>query len=139
MSTQTTFGWDVAAPEAAGSTQAVCRAGAATCPGQRQDPRAVLTSTARQDRQQHACEPPDVAPPIPCLEGDPDLWFAESPQALETAKLSCRRCPVRQACLAQALARAEPWGVWGGEILEDGKIIPYKRARGRPRKHTQSA
>jgi WhiB family redox-sensing transcriptional regulator len=32
------------------------------------------------------------------------------------------------------MARAEPWGVWGGELLADGVIVPRKRARGRPRK-----
>jgi WhiB family redox-sensing transcriptional regulator len=30
--------------------------------------------------------------------------------------------------------RAEPWGVWGGEIFERGAVVPRKRPRGRPRK-----
>ena len=38
------------------------------------------------------------------------------------------------ACLAGALGREEPWGVWGGEIFERGAVIPRKRPRGRPRK-----
>ena len=39
------------------------------------------------------------------------------------------------ACLAGALDRGEPWGVWGGEIFERGVVIPRKRPRGRPRKN----
>ena len=46
-----------------------------------------------------------------------------------------RRLPARLACLAGALERREPWGVWGGEIFERGTIIARKRPRGRPRKH----
>ena len=75
---------------------------------------------------------PDVA--LPCRSGDADLWFAESPAELERAKAQCADCPVREACLAGALARREPWGVWGGEIFERGVVIPRKRPRGRPRK-----
>lgn len=71
---------------------------------------------------------------LPCRNGDADLWFAESPAELERAKSLCADCPVRDACLAGALAREEPWGVWGGEILERGRVIPRKRPRGRPRK-----
>ena len=34
-----------------------------------------------------------------------------------------------------ALERREPWGVWGGELFDAGRVIPRKRPRGRPRKH----
>ena len=71
---------------------------------------------------------------IPCRDGDPDLWFAEDPAALERAKTLCGGCPIRRACLAAALDRAEPWGVWGGEILQSGMVLARKRPRGRPRK-----
>ncbi|HEY9392730.1 MAG TPA: WhiB family transcriptional regulator, partial [Nocardioides sp.] len=33
-----------------------------------------------------------------------------------------------------ALARSEPWGVWGGEIVERGQVVTHKRGRGRPRR-----
>lgn len=76
---------------------------------------------------------------IPCRDNDPDLWFSEWPEPLEVAKAHCRRCPMRAACLAGALARAEPWGVWGGEIFKDGVVVPVKRGRGRPPKRTVAA
>ena len=70
---------------------------------------------------------------LPCTE-DPELFFAESPQDVETAKAMCRDCRARIACLTGALERREPWGVWGGELLMRGAIVPRKRPRGRPRK-----
>jgi len=70
---------------------------------------------------------------LPCTE-DPELFFAESPQDVEQAKAMCRGCRARVACLAGALERREPWGVWGGELLMDGAIVARKRPRGRPRK-----
>ncbi|WP_304443157.1 WhiB family transcriptional regulator [Mycobacterium sp. E740] len=73
---------------------------------------------------------------VPCHEADPDLWFAEDPVELERAKALCADCPIRLECLASALERQEPCGVWGGEILERGTIIARKRPRGRPRKNT---
>ncbi|MBA3488863.1 MAG: WhiB family transcriptional regulator [Longispora sp.] len=72
---------------------------------------------------------------LPCRRIDnPDLWFADSPAELETAKNLCGTCPLRMECLAGALERQEPWGVWGGEIFERGTVVPRKRPRGRPRK-----
>jgi WhiB family transcriptional regulator, redox-sensing transcriptional regulator len=70
---------------------------------------------------------------LPCTE-DPELFFAESPQDVEQAKAMCRGCRARLTCLAGALERREPWGVWGGELLMSGAIVPHKRPRGRPRK-----
>jgi WhiB family transcriptional regulator, redox-sensing transcriptional regulator len=78
--------------------------------------------------------PAPIRRPLPCRVEDPELWFAESPAQLELAKSFCADCPVRSACLAGALDRGEPWGVWGGEIFERGVVIARKRPRGRPRK-----
>jgi WhiB family transcriptional regulator, redox-sensing transcriptional regulator len=77
----------------------------------------------------------DCPEDLPCRVADADLWFAETPAELEQAKALCAGCPARLACLAGALERREPWGVWGGEIFERGAIIARKRPRGRPRKH----
>ncbi|OBB63047.1 MULTISPECIES: WhiB family transcriptional regulator [unclassified Mycobacterium] len=78
--------------------------------------------------------PRQPSPVLPCHTGDPDLWFAETPADLERAKALCAGCPIRRQCLASALERAEPWGVWGGEIIDRGSILGFKRPRGRPRK-----
>lgn len=71
---------------------------------------------------------------LPCWTQDPDLFFAESPADVETAKALCVSCPLRARCLADALDRREPWGVWGGELVVQGVVVPRKRPRGRPRK-----
>jgi WhiB family redox-sensing transcriptional regulator len=76
---------------------------------------------------------------LPCHVGDPDLWFAESPTDLERAKELCGDCPIRAQCLAAALEREEPWGVWGGQIFEQGVVVARKRPRGRPRKNPDAS
>lgn len=78
----------------------------------------------------------DAARLLPCQQEDAsDLFFSERPADLEAAKDLCRTCPLQQACLDGALARHEPWGVWGGSIFAAGEIIAAKRPRGRPRKN----
>jgi WhiB family redox-sensing transcriptional regulator len=74
---------------------------------------------------------------LPCRTANADLWFAERPEDLGEAQALCRSCPIRRQCLAGALSRREPWGVWGGEIFERGRVIPFKRGRGRPAKVQQ--
>ena len=76
---------------------------------------------------------------IPCRANDPELFFAELPADVERAKALCTGCPVRMACMAGALERREPWGVWGGELFVQGVVVPRKRPRGRPRKHEVAA
>jgi WhiB family redox-sensing transcriptional regulator len=72
---------------------------------------------------------------LPCRGAeDADLWFADTPAELERAKSLCAACPVRAECLAGAVRRAEPWGVWGGEIFQRGSVVARKRPRGRPSK-----
>ncbi len=76
---------------------------------------------------------------LPCRVNDPELFFAESPADVEHAKTLCTTCPVRLDCLAGALERREPWGVWGGEWFVQGVVVPRKRPRGRPRKSEVAA
>ncbi|MCW2886738.1 MAG: transcription factor WhiB [Streptosporangiaceae bacterium] len=75
---------------------------------------------------------------LPCRT-DSDLFFAEAPADVELAKALCLDCPIRKACLAGALERQEPWGVWGGELFVRGEIVARKRPRGRPRKDAREA
>lgn len=76
---------------------------------------------------------------IPCRDYDAELWFAERPEDVEFAKTLCGMCPARIQCLAGALERQEPWGVWGGQLLVQGAVVARKRPRGRPRKHPVAA
>jgi len=69
-----------------------------------------------------------------CRTYDPEVFFADSPDGVEYAKSLCSTCPLRPQCLAGAIARREPWGVWGGELFIQGVVVPRKRPRGRPRK-----
>lgn len=62
------------------------------------------------------------------------LFFSEELQDIAAAKRICAECPVLGQCLEGALARSEPWGVWGGQLLLNGKILASKRRRGRPPK-----
>ena len=68
---------------------------------------------------------------LPCTE-DPELLFAAAPADVAAAKALCQGCRARIACLEGALERREPWGVWGGELLLRGTVVPRKRPRGRP-------
>ncbi len=71
---------------------------------------------------------------LPCRTNDPELWFAERSTEVEEAKALCRTCPLVEGCLAGAVERREPWGVWGGEVFVDGVVVARKRGRGRPSK-----
>jgi WhiB family transcriptional regulator, redox-sensing transcriptional regulator len=96
---------------------------------------AVVPSPQKEPAMQLTVfEPTTVLDDLPCRSVDPELFFAESPADVELAKAVCTDCPIREACLKGALERKEPWGVWGGELLMSGAIVPGKRPRGRPRK-----
>lgn len=61
-----------------------------------------------------------------------ELFFSEQLDDIARAKQFCAECPVKAECLAGALARREPWGVWGGQLVWKGRILAQKRRRGRP-------
>jgi WhiB family redox-sensing transcriptional regulator len=84
-------------------------------------------------------EAQEVGEAVPCRDYDAELWFAERPEDVEFAKALCGLCPARVQCLAGALDRQEPWGVWGGQLLVQGAVVARKRPRGRPRKHPVAA
>jgi len=71
---------------------------------------------------------------LPCHSADPELFFSESAQVIAQAKALCGSCPLRARCLEGALSRAEPCGVWGGELFDEGQVIQSKRLPGRPAK-----
>ena len=62
------------------------------------------------------------------------IFFSDDPHDIARAKAICAKCPVSSLCLRGALERQEPWGVWGGQLLLNGRIVTNKRPRGRPPK-----
>lgn len=72
-----------------------------------------------------------------CNDGDgrlSRLFFSDELQDIARAKHICATCPAMIPCLEGALARREPWGVWGGQLFLNGRILGGKRRRGRPPK-----
>jgi WhiB family redox-sensing transcriptional regulator len=62
------------------------------------------------------------------------LFFSEQIDDIARAKTVCSACELQVTCLDGAMARREPWGVWGGQLFANGKILAQKRKRGRPPK-----
>jgi len=70
-----------------------------------------------------------------CADGNgtlTPLFFSDDLIDIGRAKAICGKCELAASCLAGALERQEPWGVWGGELLENGRIVANKRPCGRP-------
>jgi hypothetical protein len=63
------------------------------------------------------------------------LFFSDEVLDIARAKAICAKCSVATECLASALERGEMWGVWGGELLHNGRVVAHKRPRGRPPRH----
>ncbi|MBA3652865.1 MAG: WhiB family transcriptional regulator [Actinobacteria bacterium] len=63
------------------------------------------------------------------LQGTPALTVLSGPRRGQPArKETCRRCPVRDECLAFALEGGEKFGVWGGVSERDRRHL--RRHRG---------
>ncbi len=65
------------------------------------------------------------------------LFFSEHLDDIARAKAICGLCPLAEPCFQGALERREPWGVWGGHLFANGKVLAFKRKRGRPPKNPQ--
>lgn len=63
------------------------------------------------------------------------LFFSDDVMQIARAKAICSKCSLTDLCLSGAVAREEPWGVWGGQLVINGRVIAHKRPRGRPPKH----
>lgn len=62
------------------------------------------------------------------------LFYSEQLDDIARAKAICGECSVRELCFETALARREPYGVWGGRLFYKGRVLAVKRPRGRPPK-----
>jgi hypothetical protein len=109
-----------------------------------QDNPMTLTAASRSVLDEPR-EPDSPSPPGPsrtpvarCADGYgtmTGLFFSDNVVDIARAKAMCGLCPLQASCLAGALEREEPWGVWGGELLSGGRIVANKRPCGRPPKH----
>ena len=94
----------------------------------------LLDPVEREHTEESPEEPRGAAR---CADGQgtlTHLFFSDDEFDIARAKAICARCALRESCLAGALEREEPWGVWGGELLSGGRIVFNKRPGGRPPK-----
>ena len=54
-----------------------------------------------------------------------EIFFSDELQHISQAKAICTQCPVMAECLEGAIARREPWGVWGGQLFRNGKVLEF--------------
>lgn len=98
----------------------------------------ILVEPREPDSPRPPGETPLRTPVARCADGHgtlSGLFFSDHVVDIARAKAMCGLCPLQAECLAGALEREEPWGVWGGQLLSGGRIIANKRPCGRPPKH----
>jgi len=82
-------------------------------------------------------EPPRTqkTPVARCADGHGTmvgLFFSDNIIDIARAKAMCGLCPLKASCLADALEREEPWGVWGASCCPvDGSSPTSAPAGGR--------
>lgn len=64
-----------------------------------------------------------------CASVDPELWFPPQGSSSAPAKALCMTCPLRRACLAEAMATPVQ-GVWGATTEDERRRLAH--AAGRP-------
>lgn len=70
-----------------------------------------------------------------CRDYPQEWWYGgpdgrpQSARLLNKAKSLCQLCPVLRDCLVTALARNEPYGVWGGYTRVE-RVRALRRFRG---------
>jgi WhiB family redox-sensing transcriptional regulator len=69
-----------------------------------------------------------------CRDYDPELWFPvgftwtrEQEGRAENAKMICRRCPVRERCLAEALAEGDEFSIRGATTPNERRAITARQ------------
>lgn len=58
-----------------------------------------------------------------CRNVDTDIFFPSSDLFSNRAKLICSTCPVREQCLAWAVATDQRDGIWGGKTAKERRRI----------------
>ncbi len=67
-------------------------------------------------------------PRAACKGHDPELWFPISEHVsaqpgIQKAKTICFGCPLRGACLEDALERRTEFGIWGGYTPQERRTM----------------
>lgn len=67
-----------------------------------------------------------------CSQADPELFFpiakaGPARSEIQRAKAVCASCPVRQSCLAFALATNQEYGIWGGYDEDERRWLRHRR------------
>lgn len=57
-----------------------------------------------------------------CTDLDPDGFFVQGADQ-QLVKVTCKKCPVRTECLADALDNRVEFGVWGGTTERERRRI----------------
>lgn len=88
----------------------------------------------RPKGEQEWAQSAECAKPDPDTGARPLMFPAESDSKADRddvrlAKDVCNRCPVRQACLDEALGRRESFGVWGGLTTGERRELLRRKAR----------
>lgn len=64
-----------------------------------------------------------------CAQTDPEAFFPDKGGSTRDAKAVCRRCDVRDECLAFALRHDERFGIWGGLSERERRKLKQPRPR----------
>jgi len=62
-----------------------------------------------------------------CVDGNgtlTHLLFSDEELDFARAKAICGECGLSESCPREALERVEPYGVWGGRLLDEGLSSP---------------
>jgi len=62
-----------------------------------------------------------------CAQADPERWFPDKGGNPRPAQAICAICPVREECLADALANNETYGIWGGKTARQRQELAGRR------------
>lgn len=62
-----------------------------------------------------------------CAQTDPDAFYPEKGETTRDAKRICVRCVVSDDCLAYAIRRQEPYGIWGGLSERERRRLTRQR------------
>ena len=78
-------------------------------------------------------QPVDISwqPRAACRDQDPELFFSDhhslpDRDRVARARLICRTCPVKDACLADALA-TDAYGIWGNTTRDERMAMQGKK------------